>query len=373
MSPVVAGMTALFLFPVFIEAKARRPAPGQATEVYSLSEGKPVPIAARKAKLPLIVYGEGAGASATYVPSGYMGDAGSLKMKSVDFSAPLSSTKTGSGCLRFEALPRGREGWSGIYWQTPANNWGKIKGAGYDLTAAKKLTFWARGEKGGERVTEVKFGGLIGPYPDTDGGSLGPLQLSKEWTKYTFDLTEKDLRHIIGGFAVSVRRSDNPRGAVFYIDEIVYEGEMTTDTVPPASLSAEPVNVPVVVDTAPSPAPAKLTKPVKIIVPFQNAKSAFSLRGREGMDEIAAVAINAPDAKLIVEGHTDSTGPRHVNKKLSFERARAVADYLVSKGVPRGQITMEGLGDEKPIREGSNATAQGRMENRRVEITLVPK
>ena len=45
----------------------------------------------------------------------------------------------------------GRQGWAGIYWLSPANNWAKIKGAGYDLTKANRLTFWARGAKGGDR------------------------------------------------------------------------------------------------------------------------------------------------------------------------------------------------------------------------------
>ncbi len=194
-------------------------------EVYNLTQGKPVPIAAKKTRLPLIVFGEESGSVGTFVPSGFMGDAESMKIKSADFSAPLTSSKTGTGCLKIEITPVGAQGWVGLYWQTPANNWGKIKGAGYDLSRATKLTFWARGEKGGEKISEFKMGGLLGPYPDTDSASIGPIQLKKEWTHYVIDLSGKDLRHILGGFAFSVRRAQNPRGMTFYLDEIMYEGE----------------------------------------------------------------------------------------------------------------------------------------------------
>jgi len=362
----IAGMTAFFFFSFLLffsafplYAKARRPSPEKTVESYSVSEGKPIPIAAKKTRLPLVIFGESPGASSTYVPSGFMGDEEAMKVKTADFSAPLTSSKTGTGCLVVEIKAQGREGWAGLYWQTPANNWGKIKGAGYDLSAAKRLTFWARGEKGGEKITQVKMGGLIGPYPDTDEASIGPLRLNKEWTQYVIDLTGKDLRHIVGGFAFSVRRSDNPRGAVFYLDEIIYEGDPASTTA--AAPEPEPL---------PAPSVAKLAKPVRLVVPYAGSNGTFD---QDGLDEIAAVAVKAPDAQVLVEGHTDNVGPKQLNKKLSLERAKAVADYLVSKGVARDRITVAGLGDDHPVREGSNDTAQGRMENRRVEVTLVPK
>ncbi|MCG3206215.1 MAG: hypothetical protein KCHDKBKB_02948 [Elusimicrobia bacterium] len=359
----------VIFFPTGCEAKARRPAPGQSTDVYSLADAQPVVIPARKTKLPLIIYGEEHGANSSYAPSGFMGDSGSLKVKTADFSAPVSS-KTGTNCLRVEILPKGREGWAGLYWQTPANNWGKIKGAGYNLSQAKKLTFWARGEHGGERIAEVKVGGLIGPYPDTDSISMGPLRLNKDWTFYTIDLQEKDLRHIVGGFAFSVRRSDNPRGAVFYLDEIMYAGEASELSPVPPSTPPAP---------APSPTPQPVTdvpplpKAVKFVVPFSTAKTAFAVENREGLDEMAAVAKKYPTARVLVQGHTDNVGSKSLNKTLSYERAKAVADYLISQGVAKEAIEIEGFGEEQPIREGSNETSQGRMENRRVEVHLVPR
>lgn len=228
--------------------------PPKEPEVYDISAGKPVQIAAKKTKLPLVVYGESNGQSGTFIPSGYMGDASALKMISSDISAPLSSTdtsKVGETCLKIKYSGKGPAGWAGIFWMTPANNWGKIKGAGYDLRKAKKLTFWMKGEKGGERVSSIKFGGIVGAYPDTDSGSRDSIKLKSTWTRYEIDLAGKDMRHIVGGFVFTVTRGDNPRGATFYLDEIAYEGD--PETSPSASLSP-----------ADSPLTASATDPVKV-------------------------------------------------------------------------------------------------------------
>ena len=58
---------------------------------------------------------------------------------------------------------------------------------------------------------------------------MGPIKLTQEWKQFTIDLTGKDLRHIVGGFMFLLRRSENPMGAVFYFDEIVYRGDPKDD------------------------------------------------------------------------------------------------------------------------------------------------
>ena len=113
-------------------------------------------------------------------------------------------------------------GWAGIYWQQPANNWGEKKG-GYNLTGASKLTFWARGANGGEKIAEFKVGGITGEFPDSDSASIGPIELNKEWQKYTIDLKDRDMSHIIGGFCWAASKDDNPNGFVMYLDDIIYE------------------------------------------------------------------------------------------------------------------------------------------------------
>ncbi len=77
--------------------------------------------------------------------------------------------------------------------------------------------------------------------------------------------------------------------------------------------------------------------------------------------------------KTIVQviGYTDSTGTAAINNALSMRRANAVSNYLRVQGVSADRIIIDGLGSKNPI--ASNATAAGREQNRRVEITLINK
>lgn len=73
---------------------------------------------------------------------------------------------------------------------------------------------------------------------------------------------------------------------------------------------------------------------------------------------------------VMVSGHTDSTGSNAYNQRLSEDRARSVADYLVNKKVVPARLDVAGFGEKYPI--ATNKTKQGRSLNRRVEITLLP-
>jgi hypothetical protein len=155
-----------------------------------------------------------------YIPAGYMGDFSDVKIEGACFDNPHSGTT----CIKItytNAVSNGAR-WVGVYWQSPANNWGDKKG-GFDLTGAKKLTFWARGAKGGERIEEFKLGGLTGLYPDSDIAGIGPVLLTPEWKQYEIDLNGKDMSYISGGFCWSTNIDVNPDGAVFYLDDIKYE------------------------------------------------------------------------------------------------------------------------------------------------------
>ena len=155
-----------------------------------------------------------------YAPSGWMGDFGDLKLD----QSCSESQKNGKNCIKitYTAEMKQGAGWTGIYWQQPANNWGEKKG-GYNLTGAKKLTFWARGANGGEKIAEFKMGGITGEYPDSDSAVIGPIELTKKWQQYSIDLEEKDLSCIIGGFCFAASKDDNPEGFVIYLDDIMYE------------------------------------------------------------------------------------------------------------------------------------------------------
>lgn len=78
-----------------------------------------------------------------------------------------------------------------------------------------------------------------------------------------------------------------------------------------------------------------------------------------------------PDSKMVVEGHTDSQGGEAYNQDLSQRRAQTVRDYLVSRGVAADRATAQGFGPSRAIAD--NKSAEGRANNRRVEIVVEPK
>ncbi len=86
------------------------------------------------------------------------------------------------------------------------------------------------------------------------------------------------------------------------------------------------------------------------------------------LDKVAGVLRDDPNVRITIIGFTDSIGSEEYNQRLSERRARATADYLISRGVSSSQILSRGLGESEP--RASNATAEGRAQNRRVEIYL---
>jgi outer membrane protein OmpA-like peptidoglycan-associated protein len=86
------------------------------------------------------------------------------------------------------------------------------------------------------------------------------------------------------------------------------------------------------------------------------------------LGEFARILREYPDTNIVIQGYTDNTGRADHNRKLSQARAEAVTGYLVSAGVQRARLVSEGLGDTHPA--ASNATHEGRAQNRRVEIHI---
>jgi hypothetical protein len=172
----------------------------------------------RTPRLPLYVYRDAGIAS--FQPDGWMGDYNDIKLNAYCELQPRS----GKTCVRIEYLPGATQNskWAGVFWQFPGNSWNKRK-AGYDLTGAKKLRFWARGEKGGEVIQEVKMGGISGKFKDSDTAGIGPITLTKEWQEFEIDLSGIDLSYISGGFCWSTNLDLNRDGCTFYLDDIVYE------------------------------------------------------------------------------------------------------------------------------------------------------
>ena len=103
---------------------------------------------------------------------------------------------------------------------------------------------------------------------------------------------------------------------------------------------------------------------------FASNKDALLPGAQERLGHVAEALKTQDDRKIVVEGHTDSQGTAASNQGLSDRRAQSVVSYLVSRGVPADQIRAEGLGPARPVAD--NGSAEGRANNRRVEIIVKP-
>lgn len=103
---------------------------------------------------------------------------------------------------------------------------------------------------------------------------------------------------------------------------------------------------------------------------FASGKSTLLPAALSSLDNVATALKSTPDRSAVVEGHTDSAGARSFNMELATARAQSVREYIVSRGVPADQIRAVGIGPDRPVAD--NKTADGRANNRRVEIIVSP-
>lgn len=144
----------------------------------------------------------------------------------------------------------------------------------------------------------------------------------------------------------------------------------------PAPAKAAPAEEP-----APAPAqaaPAQKTVPAQEVqqaiqelkdVQFATGKPSLDERAEKNLDTVADYLKSNPDVRIEVAGHTDNTGTDAINNPLSQKRAEVVAGYLKDRGVKDSQIEIKGYGSKKPIAD--NSTAEGRQQNRRVELNIL--
>jgi OOP family OmpA-OmpF porin len=115
------------------------------------------------------------------------------------------------------------------------------------------------------------------------------------------------------------------------------------------------------------PAAAKVTYAADALFDFD--KAVLKPAGKEKLDDLLGKIKTLNLEVIIAIGHTDSVGSDAYNQKLSVRRAESVKAYLVSKGIEKNRVFTEGKGKKQPIAD--NKTAQGRSQNRRVEIEVV--
>jgi OmpA-OmpF porin, OOP family len=126
----------------------------------------------------------------------------------------------------------------------------------------------------------------------------------------------------------------------------------------------------------PQPTPAPVAPPApeqRIVVNEEHGGPLFDsnkseIRHTAAIDQVISILLKNSDLRVTIVGHTDSRGSHQYNKKLSENRAQAVANYLHYKGVALDRIKTFGMGEDQPVAD--NETDQGRSKNRRVEFVI---
>jgi outer membrane protein OmpA-like peptidoglycan-associated protein len=159
-------------------------------------------------------------------------------------------------------------------------------------------------------------------------------------------------------------------------------GEGSVKSPPPVALEnpAEiPPPIPKIIEPRPSPAPPPVSVPAVLkkkidellmgtTMMFQINSATLLPDGKAVLNGVAAILQENPTAAFEVGGHIDNVGPEQANQVLSEQRAKAVVDYLISKGIVADRLTPKGYGASRPITE--NSTDEGRQQNRRIEFSI---
>jgi len=148
------------------------------------------------------------------------------------------------------------------------------------------------------------------------------------------------------------------------------EGDTAATSAANISVNAPvPVPVPVVIAPPVAAPAAKLCSPTVIDIQFDTNKSDIKPQFHAELKKLGDFLKEFPDAKGVIEGHTDSVGDKASNIKLSQRRADSVRNYLVkSFGIAPERISSKGFGPTKPVAD--NKTAEGKLKNRRVEANF---
>lgn len=173
--------------------------------------------------------------------NGFQGDTNKVTMNCYWNTDPHS----GLDCLKVTVQPLSGS-FGGYYFlngtlsgteTSPSLNWGSGTNAGINLTGATKLTFWAKGQNGGENIQFFALGsgrspsggtnndpntGLPYPYPDSNPKIGTNITLTSSWQQYTIWLTNANLNYVLGAFGFAALQQ--PSEQVFYLDDIAFDG-----------------------------------------------------------------------------------------------------------------------------------------------------
>ena len=195
-----------------------------------------------------------------------------------------------------------------------------------------------------------------------------PLTNTKEWVEVSGEFTAMGGERFltIGNFfsfnksnVVLVQSGNSPlAGAYYYIDDVSLT---CIDTPTTPELPAPPVSE--------GPKEGEVVRVDGIY--FATGESEVLPQSYNALIRLKEMLETHPEMKIELRGHTDDQGTAEFNQKLSEERAHAVADFLIGKGIQRRRLSWVGFGESRPIDD--NKTAEGRQNNRRVEFLVQEK
>jgi hypothetical protein len=209
---VRAGLLATLSVGLLHCERERPPAPEQAAQALSVAspsrseKAKPVVPALDVSRAYPIV--ESVGANRRFKLD---------KTSAADAHSPPDAWK-----IAFES----RGGFGGFCWKNRAGNEGEAAGDNLSAAGYRRITFWAKGDKGGE-VAEFRAGGLGNVktrYRDSLDVTAGKIKLNAGWREYSIYVIDADLSSVMTPFCVLLYREDNADGAVVYVDDIEYRG-----------------------------------------------------------------------------------------------------------------------------------------------------
>jgi len=203
---------------------------------------------------------------------------------------------------------------------------------------------------------------LFGSVLDTIGG-IEPIVAKMEFYEpSTGERKAFVVSDTTGSYSISLPEPQayaieiNASGYLYYLDILDYSN-MSGDEKIPQDFFLKKVEVG--------------TKVVLDHVYFETGKAILRPESEEALNQVLRFLENNPTMRLEISGHTDNTGSLRINQKLSRDRAGAVVNYLVGKGIPQEMFESKGYADTQPVAD--NGTAEGRTQNRRVEFKVLSK